>query len=216
MLKPEGASIDLVFPGPGGRPIPAGTGTFHDIGVYPNTNQLFFDMFNGGTPLYLPGTGTGPGSPGVRAQVGGGEGHVEVSLSPAMLKAAEDPNNPWKITPEDVSQANINYSLMVFMGIYGRRGINEMLDQYGQGHDERTVPKPPPNPPTPPSSPSDREEIEKLKKEVDTLKSQITSTKKKLQTASVDLAGKLPTRGGIPIQNLVKEVKKLLAIIDGL
>lgn len=219
MLKPEGTPIDLVFPGPGGRPIPAGTGTFHDIGTYPNTNQLFFDMFNGGKELYLEGTGTGPGNPGVRAQIGGGEGHVEVSLSPAIMNAAKDPNNPWKITPDDVSQANINYTLFAFMGIYGRDGnrslglggINQMLDMYGQGHDERTAPKPP----TPPS-PSNDEEIGKLREEVDTLKSQITATKRKLQTASVDLAGKLPEKGGIPIQKLVREVRKLLAVIDGL
>lgn len=130
--------MNLVFPGDQ----VAGTGVFRDIGKFAATNDEFFAAFNGGKPLYLPGSEIPGVTPGVRAQIGGGEGHVEVALSPAFINASAQPN-PWGIVPEDAAQSVIDYNMQVFMAIYGREGINTMLDKYGQGHDARTAPKPP-------------------------------------------------------------------------
>lgn len=130
--------MNLVFPG--GQV--AGTGVFRDIGKFAATNDEFFAAFNGGKPLYLPGSEVPGVTRGVRAQIGGGEGHVEVALSPAFINASAQPN-PWGIVPEDAAQSVIDYNMQVFMAIYGREGINTMLDKYGQGHDARTAPKPP-------------------------------------------------------------------------
>ena len=137
MKKQDGAPVDLVFPG--GQH--AGTGVFHDIGKFAATNEEFFAAFNDGKPLYLPESEVPGATPGVRAQIGGGEGHVDVSLSPAFLNASKQ-KNPWDITPEDAAQGVIDYNMQVFMALYGRDGINDMLDQFGQGHDSHTAPKP--------------------------------------------------------------------------
>lgn len=139
MKKPEGAPVELVFPAtPGGSPVPAGTGVFHETGEFPNTYPRFFARYAGGKEIILPGSKAGGGQ-GVRAQVGGGEGHTEQTLSPALMAAAKDPNNPWGITEDDVSERvvggvrMIDWTLMDFLAIYGRQGFNEAVRLYGQG-----------------------------------------------------------------------------------
>lgn len=134
MKKPDGHPVELVFPG--GQP--AGTGRFTETGEYPNTYPKFFARYTGGKEVILPGSKAGGGQ-GVRAQVGGGEGHTEQTLSPALMKAAEDPNNPWGITREDVSEKivggarAIDLTLIDFLALHGRKGFNEAVNRYGQG-----------------------------------------------------------------------------------
>lgn len=128
MKKENGRSVLLVWPGGAF----AGMGVFRDTGPnYPNTYQSFFDRYNEGVQLILPGSAQGGGSQGVRAQVGGGEGHTETTLSPCLMRAASDPNNPWGITPDDVSQANINLTLLDFQALEGKKGLQDALRLYG-------------------------------------------------------------------------------------
>jgi hypothetical protein len=131
MKKQEGAPVDLVFPG--GQH--AGTGVFHDTGnVYPTTLQAFFDRYNNGKILILPGSAVpGSGSEGVRAQVGGGEGHTEQTLSGCLMRAIEDPNNPWGVTADDMAPGRVDLTLLDFLAIYGRAGLNDAMAKYGSG-----------------------------------------------------------------------------------
>lgn len=148
MKKPEGSPVELVFPAPpGGSPIPAGTGRFHETGQYPSDYPKFFARYCEGKEVILEGSKVGGGL-GVRAQVGGGEGHSEVSLSPCLMRASLDPNNPWGITPDDVSERvvggvrMIDWTLIDFLAIYGRQGLREAMKRYGSGSEKPAQPGP--------------------------------------------------------------------------
>lgn len=184
MKKIEGAPVELVFPAPpGGSPIPAGTGEFHETGEYPNTYPRFFARYCGGVEIILPGS-KDAGGQGVRAQVGGGEGHVETTLSPLLMRAAEDPRgNPWGITLDDMSERQfgggrmVDLTLMDFQALYGREGLAEAQRRYGTAE---------PDKPTPPTIDPEKEQLrvkltEAIKAKEDAQKSELAA-KGKLET----------------------------------
>lgn len=157
MRKPEGAPVPLVFPG--GQS--AGVGEFHETGEFPSDYPKFFARYTGGVPIIQPGSAEAGGQ-GVRAQVGGGEGHVETTLSPLLMRAAEDPKgNPWGITLDDMSEKQfgggrmVDLTLMDFQALYGRQGLAEAQQRYGTDAE--------PDKPTPPGT---SEEVEELRKKL--------------------------------------------------
>lgn len=171
MRKTEGAPVPLVFPG--GQP--AGVGEFHETGQYPSDYPKFFARYTGGVPIIQPGS-KDAGGQGVRAQVGGGEGHVETTLSPLLMRAAEDPRgNPWDITPDDMSERQVgggrmvDLTLMDFQALYGREGLAEAQRRYGTAE---------PDKPAPPTIDPEKEQLRV--KLTETLKAKETAEKSEL------------------------------------
>lgn len=173
MIKHEGAQVPLFWPGGAS----AGTGIFHETGEgYPNDYPKFFNRFNGGKWLILEGSAIG-GSLGVRAQVGGGEGHVETTLSPLLMRAAEDPANPWGITPADISPANFDLTLLDFQALYGKAGLRLAQSRYGMPDTPPVTPPvippiiPPVVPPIIPPSTEPSEELLHLRSSIKLIRS---------------------------------------------
>jgi hypothetical protein len=188
MLKKEGAPVKLVWPGGA----PAGEGVFTETGEYPNTYKRFFDRYNRGVALILPGT-EGQGQ-GVRAQLvgaGQGEGHVETSLSNPLTRAAHDPNNKWQITLDDVSERKvtsdgvraIDLTLMDFMAIYGAEGVGEAMALYGSGGIGGTAGGVPPRPGS-----------TTVNTELETLRTALAGAKQEAQALQVKLAESIKER----------------------
>lgn len=201
MKKTEGAPVPLVYPG--GQA--AGVGEFHETGEQPNTYARFFARYNRGEALVLPGSEAGGGE-GVRAQVGGGEGHVETTLSPLLMRAAEDPKgNPWGITLDDMGERQfgggrmVDLTLMDFQALYGREGLAEAQRRYGTATE--------PDKPAPPTIDPEKEVLrakladeialrETAEKDLNLAKSKLATAASTVKTFALGLGSEAPVKGG--------------------
>jgi hypothetical protein len=98
----EGATIYWTVPG-GTKPSPGLPVTaFTNTGsTFPNHPDLFWARYSDGEPIWVEEPN--PGNPaGLRAHLLAEGDHGGVSLGTALMRAAEDPGNPWGLEPRQM------------------------------------------------------------------------------------------------------------------